>query len=294
LSKKGLGKGLGAIFSQVDITSSEEEGIALIGIDEITPNPYQPRKDFDEEELQNLANSIKEHGLIQPVVVVKEGNIYNLVVGERRWRAAQKAGLSKIPALIKKKEEVRLLEMAIVENIQRENLNPLEEAEAFGQLLEEFGLTQEQLAVKVGKNRSTVANILRLLNLPQEVKENLRKGLISSGHARAILMLDREDAQILFCDKIIREGLSVRQAEELAGNKDKEKKKKITRVYKTVEVMDIQENLQKLFGTRVEIKHREKANKGKIEISYYSLDDLNRLVDMMATLASEPTMEDML
>jgi len=294
LSKKGLGKGLGAIFSQVDITSSEEEGIALIGIDEITPNPYQPRKDFDEEELQNLANSIKEHGLIQPVVVVKEGNIYNLVVGERRWRAAQKAGLSKIPALIKKKEEVRLLEMAIVENIQRENLNPLEEAEAFGQLLEEFGLTQEQLAVKVGKNRSTVANILRLLNLPQEVKENLRKGLISSGHARAILMLDREDAQILFCDKIIREGLSVRQAEELAGNKDKEKKKKITRVYKTVEVMDIQENLQKLFGTRVEIKHREKANKGKIEISYYSLDDLNRLLDMMATLASEPTMEDML
>lgn len=294
MSKKGLGKGLGAIFSQVDITSSEEEGIALIGIDEITPNPYQPRKDFDEEELQNLANSIKEHGLIQPVVVVKEGNIYNLVVGERRWRAAQKAGLSKIPALIKKKEEVRLLEMAIVENIQRENLNPLEEAEAFGQLLEEFGLTQEQLAVKVGKNRSTVANILRLLNLPQEVKENLRKGLISSGHARAILMLDREDAQILFCDKIIREGLSVRQAEELAGNKDKEKKKKITRVYKTVEVMDIQENLQKLFGTRVEIKHREKANKGKIEISYYSLDDLNRLLDMMATLASEPTMEDML
>jgi len=294
LSKKGLGKGLGAIFSQVDITSSEEEGIALIGIDEITPNPYQPRKDFDEEELQNLANSIKEHGLIQPVVVVKEGNIYNLVVGERRWRAAQKAGLSKIPALIKKKEEVRLLEMAIVENIQRENLNPLEEAEAFGQLLEEFGLTQEQLAAKVGKNRSTVANILRLLNLPQEVKENLRKGLISSGHARAILMLDREDAQILFCDKIIREGLSVRQAEELAGNKDKEKKKKITRVYKTVEVMDIQENLQKLFGTRVEIKHREKANKGKIEISYYSLDDLNRLLDMMATLASEPTMEDML
>ncbi len=294
MSKKGLGKGLGAIFSQVDITSSEEEGIALIGIDEITPNPYQPRKDFDEEELQNLANSIKEHGLIQPVVVVKEGNIYNLVVGERRWRAAQKAGLSKIPALIKKKEEVRLLEMAIVENIQRENLNPLEEAEAFGQLLEEFGLTQEQLAAKVGKNRSTVANILRLLNLPQEVKENLRKGLISSGHARAILMLDREDAQILFCDKIIREGLSVRQAEELAGNKDKEKKKKITRVYKTVEVMDIQENLQKLFGTRVEIKHREKANKGKIEISYYSLDDLNRLLDMMATLASEPTMEDML
>ncbi len=294
MSKKGLGKGLGAIFSQVDITSSEEEGIALINIDEITPNPYQPRKDFDEEELQNLANSIKEHGLIQPVVMVKEGDLYNLVVGERRWRAAQKAGLSKIPALIKKKEEVRLLEMAIVENIQRENLNPLEEAEAFGQLAEEFGLTQEQLAVKVGKNRSTVANILRLLNLPSEVKENLRKGLISSGHARAILMLEREDAQILFCDKIIREGLSVRQAEELAGNKDREKKKKITRVCKTVEVMDIQENLQKLFGTRVEIKHREKANKGKIEISYYSLDDLNRLLDMMANLASDETIEDIL
>ena len=294
MSKKGLGKGLGAIFSQVDITSSEEEGIAQINIDEITPNPYQPRKDFDEEELQNLANSIKEHGLIQPVVVVKEGDLYNLVVGERRWRAARIAGLSKIPALIKKKEEVRLLEMAIVENIQRENLNPLEEAEAFGQLLEEFGLTQEQLAVKVGKNRSTVANILRLLNLPAEVKEILRKGLISSGHARAILMLDREDAQILFCEKIIREGLSVRQAEELAGNKDREKKKKITKVCKTVEVMDIQENLQKLFGTRVEIKHKEKVNKGKIEISYYSLDDLNRLLDMMATLASDGAMEDML
>ena len=294
MSKKGLGKGLGAIFSQVDITSSEEEGIAQINIDEITPNPYQPRKDFNEEELQNLADSIKEHGLIQPVVVVKEGEVYNLVVGERRWRAAQKAGLSKIPALIKKKEEVRLLEMAIVENIQRENLNPLEEAEALGQLAEEFGFTQEQLAVKVGKNRSTVANILRLLHLPAEVKENLRKGLISSGHARAILMVDREDARILFCEKIIKEGLSVRQAEELAGKKDEEKKKKITKVYKTVEVMDIQENLQKLFGTKVEIRHREKGNKGKIEISYYSLDDLNRLLDMMATLASDVKLEDLL
>ncbi|MEQ8191398.1 MAG: ParB/RepB/Spo0J family partition protein [Candidatus Eremiobacterota bacterium] len=294
MSKKGLGKGLGAIFSQVDITSSEEEGIAQINIDEITPNPYQPRKDFDEEELQNLANSIKEHGLIQPVVVVKEGDLYNLVVGERRLRAAQKAGLSEIPALIKKKEEVRLLEMAIVENIQRENLNPLEEAEAFGQLAEEFDLTQEQLAVKVGKNRSTVANILRLLHLPAEIKECLRKGLISSGHARAILMLDRKDAQILFCEKIIKEGLSVRQAEELAGKNDREKKKKISKVYKTVEVMDIQENLQKVFGTKVEIKHREKVNKGKIEISYYSLDDLNRLLDMMATLASDVKLEDLL
>lgn len=294
MSKKGLGKGLGAIFSQVDLASSEEEGIAQINIDEITPNPYQPRKDFNEEELQNLANSIKEHGLIQPVLVVKEGEVYNLVVGERRWRASQKAGLSKIPALIKKKEEVRLLEMAIVENIQRENLNPLEEAEALGQLAEEFGFTQEQLAVKVGKNRSTVANILRLLHLPAEVKENLRKGLISSGHARAILMLDREDTQILFCEKIIKEGLSVRQAEELAGKKDGDKKKKISKVHKTVEVMDIQENLQKLFGTKVEIRHREKVNKGKIEISYYSLDDLNRLLDMMATLASDVELEDLL
>ena len=294
MSKKGLGKGLGAIFSQVDISSSEEEGIAQLNLDEITPNPYQPRKDFNEEELQNLADSIKEHGLIQPVVVVKEGEVYNLVVGERRWRAAQKAGLSKIPALIKKKEEVRLLEMAIVENIQRENLNPLEEAEALGQLAEEFGFTQEQLAVKIGKNRSTVANILRLLHLPAEVKENLRKGLISSGHARAILMVDSADAQILFCEKIIKEGLSVRQAEELAGKKDGEKKKKITKVYKTVEVMDIQENLQKLFGTKVEIRHREKGNKGKIEISYYSLDDLNRLLDMMATLASDVKLEDLL
>jgi ParB family chromosome partitioning protein len=294
LSKKGLGKGLGAIFSQVDITSSEEEGIAQLNIDEIKPNPCQPRKDFNEEELQNLANSIKEHGLIQPVVVVKEGESYNLVVGERRWRASQKAGLSKIPALIKKKEEVHLLEMALVENIQRENLNPMEEAEALGQLSVEFGFTQEEIALKLGKNRSTVANILRLLNLPGEVKENLRKGLISSGHARAILMLERADAEILLCEKIIKEGLSVRQAEELAGKKDGEKKKKISKVYKTVEVMDIQENLQKLFGTKVEIKHREKVNKGKIEISYYSLDDLNRVLDMMATLASDVKLEDLL
>jgi ParB family chromosome partitioning protein len=139
-----------------------------------------------------------------------------------------------------------------------------------------------------------VANILRLLNLPGEVKENLRKGLISSGHARAILMLERADAEILLCEKIIKEGLSVRQAEELAGKKDGEKKKKISKVYKTVEVMDIQENLQKLFGTKVEIKHREKVNKGKIEISYYSLDDLNRVLDMMATLASDVKLEDLL
>jgi ParB family transcriptional regulator, chromosome partitioning protein len=293
LGKTGLGKGLGAIFSQVDITSSEEEGIAQLNIDEIKPNPCQPRKDFNEEELQNLANSIKEHGVIQPVVVVKDGDTYNLVVGERRWRAATRAGLSKIPALIRKKEEVRLLEMAIVENIQREDLNSMEEAEALGQLAEEFGFTQEELAERVGKNRSTVANILRLLHLPAEVKENLRKGLISSGHARAILMVDTS-AQILFCEKIIREGLSVRQAEELAGKKDLEKKKKITSVYKAVEVVDIEENLQKLFGTKVEIKHREKGNKGKIEISYYSLDDLNRLLDMMETLSSDMTLEDML
>ncbi|HPZ06919.1 MAG TPA: ParB/RepB/Spo0J family partition protein [Candidatus Eremiobacteraeota bacterium] len=291
--KKGLGKGLRAIFSQVDMTSTEEETIVQLKIDEIKPNPYQPRKNFDEEELQELSLSIKEHGLIQPVVTIKEGDTYYLVVGERRWRASKKAGLSKIPAVIKKKEDINFLLMALVENLQRSDLNPVEEAEALGQLSEEFELTQEEIASRVGKNRSTVANILRLLNLPGEIKESLRKGLISSGHARAILMIEKQEEQVIFCKKIIREGLSVRQAEELAKIKEEIVKKPFFRVNKPSQILDLEENLQKLFGTRVEIKQNKKENKGKIEIAFYSLEDLNRLLDIILS-SREKSLEDIL
>ena len=288
MSKTGLGKGLGAIFSQVELP--ETEGITNLDIKEIKANPYQPRKEFNEEELEELAKSIKEHGLIQPVIVIKEREVYYLVVGERRLRAAAKAGLDKIPVILKKKEDIRLLEMALVENIQRANLNPMEEAEAFLQLSEEFSLTQEEIAEKVGKNRSTVANIMRLTNLPDEVKESLRKNLISSGHARAILMFDPPELQIKVCQKVIEEDLSIRQIEELARQKgpvEKEKNKTEKEDFRSSEVVDVEENLQKIFGTKVKIKQKGKEiNKGRIEISYFSVDDLNRIIDIINRITS--------
>lgn len=285
MSKSGLGKGLGAIFSQVDTASfSEEENIINLHTSDIKPNPYQPRKLFNEEELEALADSIKEHGLIQPVVVTKEKDFYQLVVGERRWRAALKAGQKTIPAVLRKKEDTSLLEVALVENIQRSDLNPLEEAAAYEQLSEEFGMTQEEIAERVGKNRSTVANILRLLNLPEEIKESLKKGLISAGHARAILMFETIDLQLKAYKKIMDYGLSVRQSEELAREKnfrEKEEKKKET-IIKKPEIIDIEDNLGKMFGTEVKINKKGKNfTRGKIEISYYSIEDLNRLIEIL-------------
>jgi len=284
LAKSGLGKGMEAIFSQVDVKSViEEENIIKLDPKDIKPGKYQPRKDFKEEELDELAASIKEHGLLQPVIVIKEKDNYHLVVGERRWRAALKAEQKTIPAILRKKEEINLLEIALIENIQRTDLNPMEQAEAFWQLSEEFGMTQEEIAGRVGKNRVTVANTLRLLKLPEEIKKSLRKGEISPGHARAILMFDSQELQLRVYKKILEEGLSVRQSEELSREKaPMPEKKEDKKEEKPVEFINIEENLEKLFGTKVKINQRgTKIGKGKIEIDYYSIDDLNRIIEIL-------------
>lgn len=256
-----------------------ETNIVYLDIDKINANPFQPRRIFDEGELRELALSIKEYGIIQPVVVFEEDGGYYLIVGERRWRASKLAGLKEIPALIKIKEQANLLEIALIENIQRSNLNVLEEAEAYLQLYEEFGLSHDEIARKVCKSRSVVTNTIRLLKLPDEVKKCLEKQMISPGHGRALLMFNDKNTQIILCGRIVKEGLTVRYIEELAGKDDVKDKQKLKR--KEPEIFNVEEDLQRLFGTKVEIKQNKKEEKGKIEISYYSLDDLNRIIDII-------------
>jgi ParB family chromosome partitioning protein len=267
------------ILSVLHCNSFSGTNIVYLEIDKIKPNPFQPRRIFDEAELQELALSIKEYGIIQPVVVFEENDVYYLIVGERRWRASGKAGLKEIPALVKIKEQAKLLEIALIENIQRSNLNILEEAEAYLQLYEEFGLSHDEIARKVCKSRSVITNTIRLLKLPEEVKECLEKQMISAGHARALLMFNDKKTQVILCGRIIREGLTVRYIEELAGKNDIKDEKKLKR--KEAEIFNVEEDLQILFGTKVEIKQNKKDEKGKIEISYYSIDDLNRIIDII-------------
>ena len=232
MQKQALGKGLGALIPDLSGLDDKERkalGISEIELDKIIPNEYQPRKVFDDEKLKELAASIKEQGVIQPIIVHRAGTGYQLIAGERRWRASRLAGLKTIPALVKEATKRELLEMALIENIQREDLNPLEAAEAYKRLQDEFKLTQEDLAKRVGKERSTVTNFLRLLNLPREVKQELATGALSMGHAKALLSLERVRDQLQAAAAIVKNGLSVREAEALASrlkNPPKEKKRR--------------------------------------------------------------------
>lgn len=279
MSKKfGLGKGLGALIPEEE--KSEETKGNLISINLIKPNVDQPRKEFDKEKIMNLANSIKEHGIIQPLILKKQNESYVIVAGERRWRAAKEIGIKEIPAIVMDLTDKQVLEISLIENIQREDLNPIEEAKAYKKLLEDFDLTQEELSAKIGKSRVAITNTLRLLNLDEMVQQFLIEGIITEGHGRALLALPNLNMQHEICKKIIDENLSVRDTERVIKNllnpQSKEEKMKVeTQPY----LNDVKSKLENHFGTKVVIN--AKKNRGKIEIEYYSNDDLQRILDII-------------
>jgi len=280
MQKQALGKGLGALipgFSQLDEAGRKAHGIIDIELDKIIPNEHQPRTYFDEEKLKELADSIREHGIIQPVIVHKAGGGYQLIAGERRWRAARVAGLKTVPALVKDSTKRASMEMALIENIQREDLNPLEAAEAYKRLQDEFKLTQDDLAKRVGKERSTVTNFLRILHLPKEVQREIRSGKLSMGHAKALLSLERSRDQISAATQIAKRGMSVRGAEALAGRMKQPAATK--QKEQDIDIKALEEKLKKSLGTKVSIA--PKANGGRIVIEYYSAEELERLLERL-------------
>lgn len=276
VKKTGLGRGMAALLPVV-----EEEGRRYFScpIEEIRPHRNQPRKTFTPDKLEELAASIREKGIIQPLVVRKKGDHYELIAGERRWRAAQKAGLREVPVVIQDVSEDTALEMALIENIQREDLNAVEEAEAYHALMENFSLTQEELAKRVGKDRSTVANSLRLLKLPPELKKDIVEDRLAMGHARAILSLDSDQQVRDARDAIVKGGLTVREAESLVKRLKSGQKPKAKAVAVEVHAADLVEQLQRRFMTRIAV--RKSAKGGKIEITYGSRDELARIVDIL-------------
>ncbi|MEE1313605.1 MAG: ParB/RepB/Spo0J family partition protein [Lachnospiraceae bacterium] len=289
--KNALGKGLNVLIpdsapQQVKrrsrkTSSAEQESSWTLSINKIEPNRNQPRKNFDDESLQELADSIKQFGIIQPIVVQKKDEYYEIIAGERRWRAAKIAGLKEVPVIIKNYKENEIVEISLIENIQRENLNPIEEAQAYKTLMEEFGLKQEEVAGKVSKSRSTITNSLRLLKLTEEVQKMLMEEKISMGHARALLAITDSDMQITIAKKVCEESLSVRDIEKLVKNmwKPAKKEKEETNEYQYL-YRDIEESLKQILGSKVTIKNN-KNHKGKIEIEYYSQDDLERIIDLL-------------
>ncbi len=289
--KKGLGskgKGLEALINTkiMDYSSEQREGEGILEIDinKIEPNRNQPRRYFDEESLLELAESLKNYGVIQPIVVKKVEDYYELIAGERRFRAAKIAGLTKLPAIIKDLDKMAAFEVALVENLQRKDLNPIEEAESFHKLQTEFQLSQEEIAKKVGKSRSAVTNSMRLLNLDSRVINFVRENKLSGGHARTLLPITDGEIQFELAEKIIEEGLSVRMVENIVKKMQEEKKqpkenKEEQKVqFNTTAYRSIENDLKSLFATKVKVSSQK--NKGKIEIEYYSDDDLDRILGM--------------
>lgn len=273
MMKKALGKGLG-VFLPDDYGILKDERYAEVELEEVFPNPLQPRLKFNPETIDELARSIRESGVIQPIVVVPDGDNYKIIVGERRWRAAQKAGLKKIPVLVRSIPKERQLEISLVENLHRENLNPLEVAFVFQRMMDELGFTQEEIAEKVGKDRSSVANYLRLLQLPQVVQQYLSEDKLSMGHARALAALDDAGAQVELARVIVKKGLSVRDAENLVS-RAKKKSASVRKVESDPDLKSVEEDLVRILGTKVTIQGTRK--RGTVRILYYSLDDLNRI-----------------
>ena len=282
-SQKGLGKGLGALLGDFTEEPLEKSAYQLLPIYKVEPNPDQPRHDFDEEELQALADSITVHGIIQPLTVREMPNgYYQIIAGERRWRAARMADLSDVPAVIIEADDKKAMELALIENLQRQDLNPLEEALGYQTLMNEYGLTQEEAAGRVGKSRPAVANALRLLGLCPEVQERVRKGELSAGHARAILQLKSEKKQQEAAQKIVALGLSVRQAELLCKNMSKEPVPRKKEVFAVDYVAECEKSLSKHLGRGVKIINGKR--KGKFELEFYGQEDLQVLLDALMTL----------
>lgn len=277
MEKRALGKGLKALIPDDVAIKPGERGTVQIKTDEISPGRFQPREMFDPDKLKELILSVKEKGVLQPVIVRPKGNGYELIAGERRLRAAKELGFSQLPAIIMDVKDDEALEIALVENLQRDDLNPMEEAKAYQRLADEFSLTQEDISAKVGRDRASISNTIRLLKLPEKIKEEIYQGRISMGHAKAILMLESEQAQLELCNKIIKRGLSVREAEYFVKRKMKGSSKGRPRKYST-EIRAVEEELQRILGTRVTLLHQSK--RGKIIVEYYSNDDLERLLNL--------------
>ncbi|MFV1950379.1 MAG: ParB/RepB/Spo0J family partition protein [Nitrospinota bacterium] len=277
MQRKVLGRGLGALIP--DSEEISDNNLTYIPVEKVHPNRYQPRKVFDEKKIGELACSIKEKGIIQPIIVQRKGNgYYELIAGERRWRAVQKAGLDKIPALIRDVSDSEAIELALTENIHREDLNPIEEALVYKQLIEEFHLTQEEVSKRVGKDRSSISNYLRILKLPRIVREDINNNLLSMGHARAILGIDSPKEQKELRDMILKKEMSVREVEAFIRNRKKkgqDKKEKPGDIF----LLKGEEELQRHLGTKVRIKRGMKG--GRIDISFYSDEDLERIVGLI-------------
>ena len=274
--KKGLGKGMGALFDTEEEFSAQNSPYQILPIHKIEPNPGQPRQDFDDEELQSLADSIAQHGVVQPLTVRElASGYYQIIAGERRWRAARLANLKEVPAVIVEADDRKTMELALIENLQRQDLNPVEEALGYQSLMEDYGLTQEETAKQVGKSRPTVANALRLLGL-------CRSGKLSAGHARALLTLKTEKEQFDMATKIVNLGLSVRQAELLCKNMTKEPPVRQESFFAVDYVAECEKNLSKHLGRGVKIVNGKR--KGKFELEFYGQEDLQTLLDALLTL----------
>ena len=279
-SQKGLGRGVSALFDGLTEEREENSPYRLLPIYKVEPNPTQPRRDFDEEELQSLADSIAVHGVLQPLTVRElESGYYQIIAGERRWRAARLAGIAEIPAVIIEADDKKAMELALIENLQRQDLNPVEEALGYQSLITDYGLTQEETAASVGKSRPAVANALRLLGLCPTVLESLRKGELTAGHARALLMLKSEKQQQETAQRICALGLSVRQAELLCKNLTREPLQKPQPPLKVDYVAECEKNLSKHLGRGVKIVNGKR--KGKFELEFYGQEDLQKLLDAL-------------
>ena len=286
MNRKALGKGINALIPNFETevpASTPTSGMVELLIDEISPGDTQPRKDFNDEKLKELEDSIRENGVIQPIVVQKQGEGYEIICGERRWRASRKAGLKKIPAVIREVSNTQSLKMALIENIHRQDLNPIEEAQAYKRLSHEFGLTQEVIAKQVGKNRATVANYLRLLKLSKAFQDDLITGQLTMGHARAMLSLETEAEMEEARREVLKKNMNVRQIESYIQAKKRtageKPKAKVDR--KDIFIKDLEKQFERHLGTKVEITPGKKG--GKLVVLYYSIDDLNRIHDIIVS-----------
>ena len=286
--KKGLGKGLDSMIpenkTKAEVKNAADNSFVEIPIADIDPNLGQPRKSFDEDGLLELSESIKIHGVIQPLILTKRGKRYEIIAGERRWRASKLAGIKKVPAIIREYTDKEIMEVSLIENIQRQDLNPIEEAEAFKKLIDEYKMKQDDLAERVSKSRSAITNALRLLKLDEKVKMMLAEGMITTGHARALLGVEDKSKQQMLAVKIFDEKLSVRETEKLVRQMmeetkpEKEEKSSEKLIYKQLE-----DSLKSILGSKVSIKGRQDG-KGKIEIEYYSVDELDRITELFSTI----------
>jgi ParB family chromosome partitioning protein len=290
--KGGLGKGLSALFEDIDIGPAEvrmpedsdfkgDNGLVYLDIHEMSPNSRQPRKHFDEGKILELADSIEAHGILQPIMVRRAEKGFEIVAGERRWRAARKAGLKKVPCIVRELTEEQNMLVAIIENMQREDLNPMEEARAIAEMIGSFGLTQEEVSKSVGKSRPYITNALRLLKLPEEVQDLVTDGKLTSGHARALITIESEGRQIELAQYAAKEEISVREMEKLAQTRSG--KKKPLKRRKSTEVTVLEDELKSILGTKVQLKMT--GSKGKLEIQCFNREELERIVELIRSLA---------